>query len=131
MTYHLFCHKNKKHHFCCENAQLQHFCRKIYDYACAHSSMAFEDLLASSIAPQVMLTCWSQASNILITYEQQHFVLLSFRQVLVTFGVQDSGQHIQTFSSVQLMRACPKCLQGSRGVAKNWAINSLCCNQPS
>ena len=59
-------------------------------------------------------------SNILITYEQQHFVLLSFRQVLVTFGVQDSGQHIQTFSSVQLMRACPKCLTaGSRGVGKN------------
>ena len=45
-----FCHKNQKYNFCCENAQLRQFCRK-------NSMIAFEDLLASSIAPQDMPPC--------------------------------------------------------------------------
>ena len=49
-----FCHKNQKHHFVA-NAQLRHFFRE--NSMTTRSPIAFEDLLASSITPQVMPPC--------------------------------------------------------------------------
>ena len=47
-----FCHKDKKHHFCRKNTQLRNFLSR--KFRITHLSIAFEDLLGSSIAPQVM-----------------------------------------------------------------------------
>jgi len=85
-----FCHKNKKHHFfACMHAIRAFLLQK---FVITRFSIAFEDLLASSIAPQVMSPCIGVEYVLSMPTVNVYLILLHADQTPCQYSIRPKPQ---------------------------------------